>query len=244
MHLKLFMSNEYVRILHLVGNCTSFPNSVSNIATLVAWTQPWWVGILIPENLVNSTNQGCIYCLFFHHTSSWASHYLPSLGLRSPTCGQPTAWMLGEVSRVSSKLSWAFPKPLCWDNFWCSPIVLLCPPPTTETVVPAPIPKSHAHSQSILLGAILEAPAQSWGRHICRPGDGAGVWSMRWGKQQRGRVLDIRLLHTPARCIWSHKWTSEPGDECFSSVLCSECYFWPTHTGIAGWRTEQVQGNL
>lgn len=98
--------------------------------------------------------------------------------------------MWGEVGRVSLKLSWAFPKPLRWDKFWRSPIILLCPPPTTETEVPAPIPKSHSHSQSIVLGAILEAPAQSWGRHICRPGDGAGVWSMRWGKQQQKRVLD------------------------------------------------------
>ena len=77
------------RILHLVGNCTYFPSSVSNDVTLVAWTQPQWVGVVIPENLVNSVNQGCLYCLFFHHTSSWASHYLPSLGLRSQTRGQP-----------------------------------------------------------------------------------------------------------------------------------------------------------
>lgn len=161
-------------------------------------------------------------------------------GAQEPgACDQPTAWMLGEVSRVSSKLSLSLPKPLCWDNFWCSPIVLLCPPPTTETVVPAPIPKSMLTANPFCLERFW-APAQSWGRHICEPG-GMGRGSEAWdGGSSSGRVLDKATAHQLG-AFWSHKWTSEPGGS-VSSVLCSECYFGTTHTGIAGWRTEQVQG--
>lgn len=94
MHLKLFTSNEYVRILHLVGNCTSFPNLVSNITTLVAWTQPWWIGILIPENLVNST----IRAVFIASSSIIPVHGHPTIcppwgsGARPAVSQQPGCW--------------------------------------------------------------------------------------------------------------------------------------------------------
>lgn len=144
----------------MVEYCTSLPNSLFNNITLVAWTQPWWVGIFTPENLVNTTKRSFTYRSFPHQTSCQtftSNHCFAPQWAQDQGCRQLGVLLssftgVGKALQSSPKLCSAFPKPLCLDKFWHSHHSAVSQPSPCPDPCAFPHTHIHSHSQHTLLG--------------------------------------------------------------------------------------------
>lgn len=229
----------------MVHYCTSLPNSLFNNITLVAWTQPWWVGILTPENLVNTTNRSFTYRSFPHQTScqtftsnrcfapQWAQdqdHHRLGVLLSSFTG-------MGKGLPSSPKLCFCLPKAtLPRQLLTLTSICCVTTPTPRDTCA---FPHTHTHSQSTHsawceFSELQYNSGESESLLACGWG-GVEFWTKKGEKKKQMECSGCKVTGLSISYHWFHKLTSKTGDEWFSVFHCRLFFFFLANTNWKSW---------